>query len=105
MDQAAPDFGQRIVPCVHAIKVFRCIGVAHRVVELDNLWARFENIARDRAKKLFGAKYSNVQPNSGSQANQGVMQALLQPGDTILGMSLAAGGHLTHGAAPNQSGK
>ena len=64
-----------------------------------------ENIARDRAKQLFGAKYANVQPNSGSQANQGVMQALLQPGDTILGMSLAAGGHLTHGAAPNQSGK
>ncbi len=64
-----------------------------------------ENLARDRAKKLFGAQYVNVQPNSGSQANQGVMQALLQPGDTILGMSLAAGGHLTHGAAPNQSGK
>ncbi|MCB1532479.1 MAG: serine hydroxymethyltransferase [Alphaproteobacteria bacterium] len=64
-----------------------------------------EDIARDRAKQLFGAKYANVQPNSGSQANQGVMQALLQPGDTILGMSLAAGGHLTHGAAPNQSGK
>ena len=64
-----------------------------------------EDLARDRAKKLFGAKYANVQPNSGSQANQGVMQALLQPGDTILGMSLAAGGHLTHGAAPNQSGK
>ena len=64
-----------------------------------------EDLARDRAKKLFDAKYANVQPNSGSQANQGVMQALLQPGDTILGMSLAAGGHLTHGAAPNQSGK
>lgn len=64
-----------------------------------------EDIARDRAKELFGCKYVNVQPNSGSQANQGVMQALLQPGDTILGMSLAAGGHLTHGAAPNQSGK
>ncbi len=64
-----------------------------------------ENLARDRAKQLFGAKYANVQPSSGSQANQGVMQALLQPGDTILGMSLAAGGHLTHGAAPNQSGK
>lgn len=64
-----------------------------------------ENIARERAKELFGAKYANVQPNSGSQANQGVMTALLQPGDTILGMSLAAGGHLTHGAAPNQSGK
>ena len=64
-----------------------------------------EDLARNRAKELFGAKYANVQPNSGSQANQGVMQALLQPGDTILGMSLAAGGHLTHGAAPNQSGK
>ncbi len=64
-----------------------------------------ENLARDRAKELFGAKYANVQPNSGSQANQGVFQALLKPGDTILGMSLASGGHLTHGAAPNQSGK
>lgn len=64
-----------------------------------------ENLARDRAKELFGAKYANVQPNSGSQANQGVFQALLKPGDTILGLSLASGGHLTHGAAPNQSGK
>jgi glycine hydroxymethyltransferase len=64
-----------------------------------------EDLARDRAKQLFGCKYANVQPNSGSQANQGVMMALLQPGDTVLGMSLAAGGHLTHGAAPNQSGK
>lgn len=64
-----------------------------------------EDLARDRAKKLFGCAFANVQPNSGSQANQGVMQALLQPGDTVLGMSLAAGGHLTHGAAPNQSGK
>src|SRR5690606_2464726 len=64
-----------------------------------------EEIAQERAKKIFGAKFANVQPNSGSQANQGVYQALVQPGDTILGMSLAAGGHLTHGAAPNQSGK
>lgn len=64
-----------------------------------------EDLARERAKQLFGAKYANVQPNSGSQANQGVVMALLQPGDTILGLSLACGGHLTHGAAPNQSGK
>lgn len=64
-----------------------------------------ENIAIDRAKQLFGCDFANVQPNSGSQANQGVFQALLTPGDTILGMSLDAGGHLTHGAAPNQSGK
>ncbi|MFX0542562.1 serine hydroxymethyltransferase [Roseovarius sp. S4756] len=64
-----------------------------------------ENLAIERACKLFGCGFANVQPNSGSQANQGVMQALLTPGDTILGMSLDAGGHLTHGAAPNQSGK
>jgi glycine hydroxymethyltransferase len=64
-----------------------------------------ENLAIERAKRLFGCAHANVQPNSGSQANQGVYTALLQPGDTILGMSLDAGGHLTHGARPNQSGK
>ncbi|SLN40036.1 Serine hydroxymethyltransferase 1 [Pseudoruegeria aquimaris] len=64
-----------------------------------------ENLAIERAKQLFGCEFANVQPNSGSQANQGVFTALLQPGDTILGMSLDAGGHLTHGAKPNQSGK
>ncbi|EEE37044.1 serine hydroxymethyltransferase [Rhodobacteraceae bacterium KLH11] len=64
-----------------------------------------ENLAIDRAKQLFGCDFANVQPNSGSQANQGVFQALIKPGDTILGMSLDAGGHLTHGARPNQSGK
>jgi len=64
-----------------------------------------EELARERAKQLFGCEYANVQPHSGSQANQGVMMALLKPGDTIMGMSLAAGGHLTHGAPPNQSGK
>ncbi len=64
-----------------------------------------ENLAIDRAKELFGCEYVNVQPNSGSQANQGAFMAMIQPGDTILGMNLASGGHLTHGAAPNQSGK
>ncbi|MFP4519201.1 MAG: serine hydroxymethyltransferase [Oceanicaulis sp.] len=64
-----------------------------------------ENLARDRAMKLFGATYANVQPNSGSQANQAVFLALLKPGDKILGLDLSAGGHLTHGARPNLSGK
>nr|WP_295083211.1 serine hydroxymethyltransferase [uncultured Roseateles sp.] len=64
-----------------------------------------EQLAIDRLKELFGANYANVQPNSGSQANQGVFFALLQPGDTIMGMSLAEGGHLTHGMALNMSGK
>ena len=64
-----------------------------------------EELAIKRACKLFSCQWANVQPNSGSQANQAVFMALLNPGDTILGMSLAAGGHLTHGSKPNQSGK
>src|SRR5690554_3192775 len=64
-----------------------------------------EQLAIDRVKALFGADYANVQPHSGSQANQAVYLALLKPGDTILGMSLAHGGHLTHGAKVNISGK
>ncbi|RWA67292.1 serine hydroxymethyltransferase [Mesorhizobium sp.] len=64
-----------------------------------------EDLARERAKTLFGCSFANVQPNSGSQANQSVFMALMQPGDTFLGLNLAAGGHLTHGAPVNQSGK
>ncbi len=70
-------------------------------VEVD----RAEQLALDRVKLLFDAQYANVQPHSGAQANQAVFLALLNAGDTILGMSLASGGHLTHGAAPNLSGK
>lgn len=64
-----------------------------------------EELAINRAKELFGCDFINVQPNSGSQANQGAFMAMMKPGNTILGLSLDAGGHLTHGAAPNQSGK
>src|SRR5690606_26756574 len=63
-----------------------------------------ENLAIERAKQLFGAEHVNVQPHSGSQANQAVFFAALQPGDTILGMDLSHGGHLTHGSPVNQSG-
>src|SRR5580692_7026194 len=64
-----------------------------------------ETLAIDRAKALFGAAWANVQPHSGSQANQAVFMALMKPGDTFMGMDLAAGGHLTHGKSVNQSGK
>ena len=63
-----------------------------------------ENIARDRAKEIFGAEHANVQPHSGAQANLAVYFALLKPGDTVMGMSLAEGGHLTHGSPVNMSG-
>lgn len=66
---------------------------------------KVENLALDRIKKIFGVEFANVQPHSGANANQAAFMALAKPGDTILGMSLAAGGHLTHGAAPNYSGK
>ncbi|HZR28834.1 MAG TPA: serine hydroxymethyltransferase, partial [Terriglobales bacterium] len=64
-----------------------------------------ENLARDRAKQLFGAEHANVQPHAGSQANMAAMYSVLQPGDTILGLNLAHGGHLTHGHHLNFSGK
>src|SRR4051812_40680710 len=64
-----------------------------------------EQLAIERAKQLFGGAFANVQPHSGAQANQAVFMALLQPGDTFMGMDLAAGGHLTHGAPANLSGK
>src|SRR5713226_229216 len=64
-----------------------------------------ENLARDRAKQLFGAEHANVQPHSGSQANMAAFMSLLQPGDPILGLNLAHGGHLTHGHHLNFSGK
>src|SRR5260370_22934547 len=63
------------------------------------------NLARDRAKQLFGAEHANVQPHSGSQANMAAYMTLLQPGDSILGLNLAHGGHLTHGHPLNFSGK
>ena len=64
-----------------------------------------EQLAIDRVKKLLDCEFANVQPHSGAQANFGVFQALLKPGDTLMGMSLDSGGHLTHGARPNQSGQ
>ena len=64
-----------------------------------------ENLAIERAKELFGAKFANVQPHSGSQANAAVYMSLIQPGDTVMGMDLSAGGHLTHGAPVSFSGK
>ena len=64
-----------------------------------------ESIGINRVKEIFSCDYANIQPHSGAQANQAVFMSLLEPGDTILGMSLAAGGHLTHGAPPNLSGK
>src|SRR5271156_5913209 len=64
-----------------------------------------ETLAIERAKRLFGCDFANVQPHSGSQANQAVFMALMQPGDTFMGMDLSAGGHLTHGKSVNQSGK
>ena len=64
-----------------------------------------ETLAIERAKKLFGCQFANVQPHSGAQANGAVLMALLQPGDTIMGLSLAAGGHLTHGAPPAHVGQ
>ena len=64
-----------------------------------------ENLARERVKQLFGAEHANVQPHSGAQANYAAYQAVLQPGDTVLGMNLAHGGHLTHGSPGNYSGR
>ncbi|MCE0745550.1 serine hydroxymethyltransferase, partial [Acetobacter sicerae] len=66
---------------------------------------KVEVLAIERAKQMFGAGFANVQPHSGANANQAAFMAVVAPGDTVLGMSLAAGGHLTHGAAPNYSGK
>ena len=74
-------------------------------VEVDEFVDQAEEIALQRVKKLYNCKYANLQPHSGAQANQAVFLALLKPNDTFLGMSLASGGHLTHGAKPNISGK